>query len=202
MHLDERLDKSRELIGKQLAAGQQKVSSAYNKLWAEMEAMREAQRKRQEEARAAAAAAAAAGDKEGGGGGAQKCAYFSSWGTWASEKRRGWASPKMPVHAGAGAGSPVGVGAKEGGEAKEMKQWEMESESESERESETQGKQPELQGEEEREQEPATEQDKHDGAAVYTSIGMDDDDAGWGHGGTAASVVWDAEKEGRTGWGG
>lgn len=51
MHLDERLEKSREALGKQLAVGQQKVSSAYNKLWAEMEAMREAQRKRQEEAR-------------------------------------------------------------------------------------------------------------------------------------------------------
>jgi hypothetical protein len=51
MHLDERLEKSREVLGKQLAAGQQKVSSAYNRLWAEMEAMREAQRKRAEEAR-------------------------------------------------------------------------------------------------------------------------------------------------------
>jgi hypothetical protein len=51
MHLDERLEKSREVLGKQLAVGQQKVSSAYNRLWAEMEAMREAQRKRAEEAR-------------------------------------------------------------------------------------------------------------------------------------------------------
>jgi hypothetical protein len=48
MHLDERLEKSREVIGKQIAVGQQKVSSAYNRLWAEMEAMREAQKKRQE----------------------------------------------------------------------------------------------------------------------------------------------------------
>lgn len=54
MHLDERLEKSREVLGKQIAVGQQKFSSAYNKLWAEMEAMREAQRKRQEEARALA----------------------------------------------------------------------------------------------------------------------------------------------------
>ena len=51
MHLDERLEKSREVLGKQIAVGQQKVSSAYNRLWAEMEAMREAQRKRAEEAR-------------------------------------------------------------------------------------------------------------------------------------------------------
>ena len=51
MHLDERLEKSREALGKQIAVGQQKVSSAYNRLWAEMEAMREAQKKRAEEAR-------------------------------------------------------------------------------------------------------------------------------------------------------
>ena len=53
MHLDERLNQSREAIGKQLAVGQKKVSSAFNNLWAEMEAMREAQRKRQEESRLA-----------------------------------------------------------------------------------------------------------------------------------------------------
>jgi hypothetical protein len=54
MHLNERLEKSREAIGQQLAVGSQKVSSAYNRLWTEMEAMREAQRKRQEEQRALA----------------------------------------------------------------------------------------------------------------------------------------------------
>jgi len=48
MHLDERLEKSREVIGKQLAVGQKKVSSAFNNLWAEMEAMREAQRLKKE----------------------------------------------------------------------------------------------------------------------------------------------------------
>jgi hypothetical protein len=52
MHLDERLEKSREVIGKQLAVGQKKVSSAFNNIWAEMEAMREAQRKRADEQRA------------------------------------------------------------------------------------------------------------------------------------------------------
>lgn len=130
MHLNERLEKSREALGQQLAVGQQKVSSAYNRLWAEMEALREAQKKRQEEARLAA-------EKEGkvGENGA-KCestlstsshttsadktqgtpkspdlsnaqanlqaastrasAYFSSWGTWASEKRKGWGN-KTPV---------------------------------------------------------------------------------------------------------
>jgi len=92
-------------------------------LWAEMEAMREAQRKRAEEARLQA-------EKEGRPvDDAKKCqsnmslcthtnaneqtgkapqapdltnakasagAYFSSWGTWASEKRKGWGT-KTPV---------------------------------------------------------------------------------------------------------
>ncbi|KAI8941510.1 hypothetical protein NX059_002726 [Plenodomus lindquistii] len=121
MHLDERLEKSREVIGKQLAVGQQKVSSAYNKLWAEMEAMREAQRKRQEEARAAGEKDSSSSSSSGGGGAAsgvgkwrqstdltntqanlsaastRASAYFSSWGTWASEKRKGWGSPKTPL---------------------------------------------------------------------------------------------------------
>ncbi|KAF7679071.1 lalv9 family protein [Alternaria burnsii] len=106
MHLDERLEKSREVLGKQIAVGQQKVSSAYNRLWAEMEAMREAQRKRAEEARLQA-------EKEGrpvddgrkwkapqapdlSNAKASAGAYFSSWGTWASEKRKGWGT-KTPV---------------------------------------------------------------------------------------------------------
>ncbi|KAL1795548.1 hypothetical protein ACET3X_005772 [Alternaria dauci] len=106
MHLDERLEKSREVLGKQIAVGQQKVSSAYNRLWAEMEAMREAQRKRAEEARLQA-------EKEGrpvddgkkwkapqapdlSNAKASAGAYFSSWGTWASEKRKGWGA-KTPV---------------------------------------------------------------------------------------------------------
>lgn len=54
LHLDERLEKSREVIGERVAAGQAKVSTAYNKLWADIEAMRKAQRERQEEQRAAA----------------------------------------------------------------------------------------------------------------------------------------------------
>jgi hypothetical protein len=123
MHLDERLEKSREVLGKQIAVGQQKVSSAYNRLWAEMEAMREAQKKRAEEARLQA-------EKEGrpvddgkkctlsllllirlenladesgkaqapdlSNAQARAGAYFSSWGSWASEKRRGWGT-KTPA---------------------------------------------------------------------------------------------------------
>jgi hypothetical protein len=61
MHLDERLEKSREVIGKQLAVGQKKVSSAFNNLWAEMEAMREAQRLKRE---AELQASASSGEKQ------------------------------------------------------------------------------------------------------------------------------------------
>lgn len=72
MHLDERLEKSREVIGKQLAVGQKKVSSAFNNLWAEMEAMREAQRLKRE-------AELQAGTSDGGkaqGQHAGKCMYI------------------------------------------------------------------------------------------------------------------------------
>lgn len=56
LHLDERLQVGREAVGKHLAAGRQKVGSAINTLWADIEVMREAQRKRAEEQKAAAAA--------------------------------------------------------------------------------------------------------------------------------------------------
>ena len=70
MHLDERLEKSREAIGKQLAVGQKKVSSAFDHLWGQMEAMREAQRKRQEEQRLAkdSESDSSAGEKHGAHG--------------------------------------------------------------------------------------------------------------------------------------
>lgn len=65
LHLDERLEKSREVIGKNVAAGQAKVSTAYNKLWADIETMRKAQRERQEEQRAAAEKLRLEQEKEG-----------------------------------------------------------------------------------------------------------------------------------------
>ncbi|KAF2742110.1 hypothetical protein M011DRAFT_296252 [Sporormia fimetaria CBS 119925] len=105
MHLDERLEKSREVIGKQLAVGQKKVSSAFNNLWAEMEAMREAQRAKREselqnqttpkpapkfsktpDLSQAQANLQAAGTRAS--------AYLSSWGAWANEKKKGWASSR------------------------------------------------------------------------------------------------------------
>ena len=115
LHLDDRLATSREALNKHLATGHKKVSTAFSNLWADIEAMREAQRKRAETANdgsiratsdasespsenapptqrfaarapdltAAQASVQAAGQKAG--------AYISSWGAWASERRKGWA---------------------------------------------------------------------------------------------------------------
>ena len=110
LHLDERFNQTREVVGKRLADGRTQVTSAFNKVWADIEVMREAQRKRSDEDRAAGispdasksnsspsstgnhhrfvrpdlqhaqASVAAAGQRAG--------AYLSSWGAWASEKRK------------------------------------------------------------------------------------------------------------------
>ncbi len=46
LHLDERFNSAQEVLGKHLAQGQKKVSSAFNQLWADVEVMREAQRRK------------------------------------------------------------------------------------------------------------------------------------------------------------
>jgi hypothetical protein len=115
LHLDDRLATSKEALNKHLATGHKKVSTAFSTLWADIEAMRETQRKRAEmnqlaksrsgtpsnenanaekppppprfaarapDLTAAQASVQAAGQKAG--------AYISSWGAWASERRKGW----------------------------------------------------------------------------------------------------------------
>ena len=127
LHLDERFNQTREVVGKRLADGRTQVTSAFNKVWADIEVMREAQRKRSEDARAAAATAppvekspqgtaggrfskpdlqhaqasvAAAGQRAG--------AYLSSWGSWAAEKRKtGWRSTSAQSTTGDTPQSPV-----------------------------------------------------------------------------------------------
>ncbi|TKA82034.1 hypothetical protein B0A49_00172 [Cryomyces minteri] len=119
LHLDERFSSGREVIGKHLATGQKKVSSAFNNLWADIEVMREAQRKKHEEHAAAVAAGTSPPSSPGTGklsspgrlarapdlsqaqasvqaASARAGAYLSSWGTWASEKRKtGWSRPGL-----------------------------------------------------------------------------------------------------------
>lgn len=140
LHLDDRVREGREALGRHFSTGQKKVSAAFNSFWSDVETMREAQRKRNEEKAIAQsqrasidkdtplsptpsedpnearprpsvdmtqaqASVAAAGQKAG--------AYFSSWGSWASEKRREWqdkrgTSPNPNVDANPTA-SPKGI---------------------------------------------------------------------------------------------
>ncbi|KAK5175501.1 uncharacterized protein LTR77_000640 [Saxophila tyrrhenica] len=111
LHLDERFSQTKETVNKRLADGRTQVTSAFNKVWADIEVMREAQRKRSEEAKAAAGSAPPVSEKSPAGtakfnkpdmqqaqasvaAASQRAgAYLSSWGAWASEKRKsGWRS--------------------------------------------------------------------------------------------------------------
>ncbi|CZT19854.1 related to Avl9 protein [Ramularia collo-cygni] len=127
LHLDERFNQTRDVVGKRLADGRTQVTSAFNKVWADIEVMREAQRQKSEEARIAAAAnppvdkaaqgsrfakpdmqqaqasVAAAGQRAG--------AYFSSWGSWAAEKRKtAWAGRAATSPAAGDGSSEVAAG--------------------------------------------------------------------------------------------
>jgi len=104
-HLDERFAVGKEAFGRNFAAGKEKASTVFNKLYADMEALRESQRRRHEEQKALA-------EKNGGttptapgfpasdlakaqqtvqSVGSKAGAYMSSWATWAGEKRKvGW----------------------------------------------------------------------------------------------------------------
>ncbi|CAG7564749.1 unnamed protein product [Fusarium equiseti] len=101
LHLDERFAQGREVLGRNLAAGREKASFVLNKLYADMEALREAQRRRAEEARAAslqdnpdqpAGSDPSKAGQTGQSAGARAGAYIGSWAAWAGEKRRtsGW----------------------------------------------------------------------------------------------------------------
>ncbi|KAF4774117.1 transporter Avl9 [Colletotrichum scovillei] len=109
MHLDERLAVGKEVLGRNFAVGKEKASNMFNKFYSDLEALREAQRKRAEEQRLAQEAAAAEAEKAGapaasaaategaaaakapGNSGNKASSYVSSWVTWAGEKRKaGW----------------------------------------------------------------------------------------------------------------
>ncbi|KAF2722868.1 hypothetical protein K431DRAFT_35704 [Polychaeton citri CBS 116435] len=51
LHLDERFASTKETVNKRLADGQFRVTSAFNRVWSDIEVMREAQRKRAEDSR-------------------------------------------------------------------------------------------------------------------------------------------------------
>lgn len=106
LHLDERFNQTRDVVGKRLADGRTQVTTAFNKVWADIETMREAQRKRAEESRAndnaqgsdasRTTASVAAQNLQYAGTSVQAAgqragAYLSSFGAWANEKRKqGW----------------------------------------------------------------------------------------------------------------
>ncbi|KAL1868749.1 hypothetical protein VTK73DRAFT_3556 [Phialemonium thermophilum] len=131
LHLDERFAQGKEVLGRNLAAGREKASTIFNKLYADMEALREAQRRRAEEAKQLhGSASSGMGEKNGGNGGAgfpggvdltkaqqtmhsvsvKAGAYMNSWAAWAGEKRKaaGWGR----THSGA---SSTGSGNGNGG---------------------------------------------------------------------------------------
>ncbi|KAI1324153.1 hypothetical protein F5Y16DRAFT_313429 [Xylariaceae sp. FL0255] len=98
LHLDERFAVGKEVLGRNLAAGREKASTIFNKLYADMEALRETQRKRNEEARAAQSEIERNGNKvdmtraqNAPSVGTRASAYIGSWTTWADQKRKqGW----------------------------------------------------------------------------------------------------------------
>ncbi|KAI2635979.1 hypothetical protein GGS21DRAFT_58524 [Xylaria nigripes] len=99
LHLDERFAVGKEALGRNLAAGREKASTIFNKFYADMEALREAQRKRAEESKAEqrvlekntyVANRMSVGARAG--------AYLGSWTTWADQKRKqGWGRPASTI---------------------------------------------------------------------------------------------------------
>jgi hypothetical protein len=103
LHLDERFAVGKEVLGRNLAAGKERASGVFNKLYNDMELLRESQRRRRAEQASlpernevtspttrqfvpdltkAQATAANVGSMAG--------AYVSSWASWAGEKKKGW----------------------------------------------------------------------------------------------------------------
>ncbi|KAG4026196.1 hypothetical protein MFRU_043g00030 [Monilinia fructicola] len=104
MHLDERFAVGKEVLGRNLAAGKERASTVFNKLYADMESYRESQRKRNEEVRIAAEKAATESGATSPAASqtdfdtpktpsvqSRAGAYIGSWSTWMGEKRKaGW----------------------------------------------------------------------------------------------------------------
>lgn len=133
LHLDERFAQGKEALGRNLAAGREKASTMFNKLYADMEALREAQRKKAEEAKLQAATSEKEKSSNGGGAvdlgkasqtmqsvGSKAGAFVNSWAAWAGEKRKaaGWGrssnagsdAPTTPTTPGFGGGWTSGWG--------------------------------------------------------------------------------------------
>jgi len=89
LHLDERFAVGKEVIGKNLEAGREKIGTVFNRLYSDMEALRESQRKRQEENRREQEKIAAAQPMSPLDLNGTKSAQSKvSWGTWLGEKKK------------------------------------------------------------------------------------------------------------------
>ncbi|PNY26200.1 Late secretory pathway protein AVL9 [Tolypocladium capitatum] len=106
LHIDERLAQGREMLGRNFAVGREKASTMFNKLYSDMEYLRESQRRRAEEASNGQGLKypaekppaqypvvdLAKAQQTMQTVGTKASAYMSSWATWAGEKRKtgGW----------------------------------------------------------------------------------------------------------------
>lgn len=109
LHIDERFAAGRDILGRNLAAGREKASSMFNKIYSDVEYLRESQRRRAEDAqpqddgssdpRSPTTPSAAvypidvtAAQQSVQTAGARASAYMSSWASWAGDKRKqgGW----------------------------------------------------------------------------------------------------------------
>lgn len=105
LHIDERLAQGREILGRNFAVGREKASTMLNKLYSDVEYLRESQRRRAEEANNGQGAKSPADKPQAQYPvdlakaqqtmqtvGTKASAYMSSWATWAGEKRKtgGW----------------------------------------------------------------------------------------------------------------
>jgi hypothetical protein len=101
-HLDERFAVGKEVLGRNLQAGKEKASTVFNKLYADMEALRESQKRKQEDRDRNGAPSPGVMDGSGQtvqSVGSKAGAYLGSWGAWVGEKRKtGWgrSSPQPP----------------------------------------------------------------------------------------------------------
>lgn len=105
LHLDERFAQGREILGRNFAFGREKASTMLNRLYSDVEYLRESQRRRAEETRTEGAAEKSPAPPQSPvdlgkaqqtmqSVGVKASAYVSSWAAWAGEKRKsgGWAA--------------------------------------------------------------------------------------------------------------
>lgn len=144
MHLDEKIAQGREAVGRNLQAGKEKASTVLNKIYADMEAFREAQKKKAEEAKLqqeqqqqnapaspVKSSSHSSYDPNQPTYGEKASTYMSSWASWAGEKRKALANRSSGSHSSTGSFSGGGGGGGWGWKRKEGSTTSLNSPSES-----------------------------------------------------------------------